>query len=411
MQARRDARQMRTMRNQRSLKRAWAIALLVVVFANGALSAESKAQSADVGNSILDERCEYPSVFGNMLVPHEKRLGELRITLSPPDYQSAASLQRHLAFSSIWAQLLSAELRTQTGGQCSAVIGPDLFPDLRIYLTRNRSGRDKGADLSMCVYALQEALVKSRFDRQSITMAASAEARRKLQRISNPAGAGAIINANNILDIALAYIYESHTVMHALVSLGPEVYEALDVNDFVGWVQAQRSAVRLGLSPLAMCAPDTEQRSSQVRAATGRLPYSGIIPPAPLTLSVNADTPDMMRLLRHAVIVGNGPAIANSRFSTPATDKYCNQTRAFTIGRDSGSDVAIPVHIRCLRAVVHNNDGWTVFFCDPVDCTESAAEEAMAAIASDNDVLDHAKDDEKKHPRGPYLIKVEYRRK
>jgi hypothetical protein len=53
-------------------------------------------------------------------------------------------------------------------------------------------------------------------------------------------------------------------------------------------------------------------------------------------------------------------------------------------------------------------DGWTVFYCDPADCTSQAlAGAVMAEVARDPDVIALAHEQKAHGQRaGPYLIQV-----
>jgi hypothetical protein len=368
----------------------WLVILILVCFVSG-------------GDAWSVERCEYPSVFGNMLVRPENHIGEFRIVLDPPDYQSGTLLQRHLAFSQIWGRMIGSQLRAQTAGLCSSVVRPYLFPDLRVFLSRNRSRGEIAEDASTCVRALTEILRISLPERQQFIEAASAEEARRLQSRLNPAGAGVMTNAANILDLALAHIYAPATPMHALMSAGPELFQSLNPDDFFNWVESQRSISRFELRPLTMCAASTDPRS----VASARLPHSSVIAPGVLDLPVSTDGPPPTYSLRHLTIVGHGNAVQNSRLSTPALEKYCNKKISVEVGGHD-LDLRSTVLVRCLRAVIHD-DGWTVLFCDSSDCrSERVAEAAMMAIARDRDIIAHAKTDKEDAQRGPYRVKVKY---
>src|SRR5262245_14518903 len=153
------------------------------------------------GYSISNEGCEYPDVFSPTFTPAENRIGEFRIALEPPDYQNKQSVQEHLAFSTIWADLLISRLANQPNGGCSAYISVSLFPDLRVVLSGTRSPSTLGNAPSHCIEALTKILQTTTPDNNSIKQAALIAARRLMHRISNPASD--LISASNILTTAL----------------------------------------------------------------------------------------------------------------------------------------------------------------------------------------------------------------
>jgi len=352
--------------------------------------------SAD--RSFSDEQCEYPSRLGSMLVAPENRLGEFRIVLTAPDYDDSSSVKRHLAFSTIWARLLGSELSAKTRGQCSAVIAPpSLYPDLRVFLSMNRSRGENISDSSLCQRTLQELLSKSDPKVETIKKTATDEANRKIYFISNPAGE--MSEADNILLRSLTYIYEANSVRHALISVDAGVFQSLDPDVFLDWLRNQRAERDLLLTPLTMCQSEVPQRQI---APTGKLPYSNVAAPGSIKLSVGRN--ELARLLRRVVIVGDGYAVANSRISTSATDKYCNREYKFATDPLSGASV----RVRCFKSVIHG-EAWTLLFCDPRDCKDELIDEAvMAAIANDPDVVNHAKERAANgRPRGPYQVYLE----
>jgi len=356
------------------------------------------------GYSISNEGCEYPNVFSPTFTPPKNRIGEFRISLEPPDYQNAKSVQDHLAFSTTWAELLISRLANQTNGRCSANISVSLFPDLRVVLSETPSPSTLGNAPSHCIEALTEILRNATPDNNSIKQAALLEARGLMRRISNPASD--LMSASNILTAALNRIYDAGTVMHALVSIEPGTFQSFDVISFITWLKRQRLARRLELDPLRFCGRDVDP-GSPIETGAQRLPYSSTIASSPLVLPIRIGGPLFSGQLRYAVIVGEGAAVNFSRATAPAIEKYCDQERTIAWDMDSVPHAIKAVRIRCLRSV-RFNDAWTVFYCDPKDCTsEQQAEVAMREIENDSDVILLAKGGGTNMvARGPYVIAI-----
>jgi hypothetical protein len=360
---------------------------------------------ASAGHSFPDEQCQYPNVFGPTLAPPANQVGEFRITLTPPDYHSASSVQHHFAFSTVWARLLRSALPAQTSDRCRAFLSLSLFPDIRVFLSEDRSLANSRTEPSPCIRALQDMLLTFQPEKDEINGASSVEAGNSLRRLSSPAGE--TTEAGNILTSALTEIFEPGTVMHSLASIEPGMFRSLNATALLVWLQRQQSGSSIGLRPLRFCGPEMNP-DSRAESGDERRPHSRTIPPGTLTLLIRSGGPVWTSRLRHVVIVGEGPAVAYSRSNPPAVDRYCNREHAFAADRESVPRSTTTVRIRCLRSVRYDT-AWTVFYCDPADCTSRRlAEAAMAEIAVDPDVIALGKDaTTRRQDRGPYLVKVE----
>lgn len=359
---------------------------------------------AGSSQSFSDEPCEYPDIVGPMLAPLENQAGEFRIALEPPDYGDLRSTQQHLVFSTIWARLLSSSLARQTDGQCSADISRSLYPDLRVFLFAKPPAK-AAIDPSSCFSTLKNLLQRTQFSTSEIKQISSQESAARLNRMANPAGAA--IDASNILTGALAQVYRIDSVMHALVTIGPETFQSLDPAAFLGWLQHQQGRGRIGLAALRFCGPEIDPSSATATGAE-RLPPSETIPPGKLTISIKSGGLIIARFLRNVVIVGEGPVVNFSRSTPPAIEKFCNREHALALDPDLSPRVTAIVRIRCLRSVFYG-DSWTIFYCDPSDCgSQRQAETAMTTIAIDSDVLALAKGAfTDRPPKGPYMVYVE----
>ena len=369
------------------------------------LAALSLMLFLSAGYPVASERCEYPDVFASTFAPPFNQVGEFRIELRPPDYRNPASVQHHLVFATVWGRLLSSELPHHGAGKCRALTGSWMFPDLRVLLAEKPlPGNDKEADSSDCISALRAMLQNAHPGKQEIEQAFSLEARRLSPRGSDVVGAAT--HTGNILRSALREIYDFGTVMHALVSTGPGTFEGLDAGAFLAWLERQRSAGAMKLTPLRFCGPEIDP-TLPTGTGAARLPYSGTVAPGALTLTMGARVPASARLPRHVVIVGKDPVVGFSQSADAALGKYCNQQHTFVIDQGLPSEVTATVRIQCWRSLFYE-DSWTAFFCDPSDCTSARLTEiAMQRIANDPDVTAMAKNTTVNgRNRGPYLVNV-----
>jgi hypothetical protein len=370
-----------------------ALIILKVVFVASTL--------LSVTYSFAQERCEYPSLVGSLLTAPENQAGEFRISLDPPDYYDRSSTQRHLAYSSVWGKVLSADLAAHTGGRCNAVISRSLFPDLRVYLSVSRDRGIGDARSLACDHILGNILLQSQHDDRVILRSASDEESWLVHAGSTSKGGRA--EAQRILDAALPQIYEPDSVMHSLVSLGADIFASLDGNSFRTWVDTQRATQKIRLSPLRMCDPTS---MPDRLLENSRLPESRIMPPGAIELSPGKGRTGFH--IRRALIVGGHGTVANAPIKGPGTDKYCDQEHAFAFGEDAAGTGPSTILIRCLHASLYG-DAWTVFFCSPPGCaSDRTMELALAMIGSDPDVRALATGNGKYvQPKGPYLVRLE----
>jgi hypothetical protein len=354
--------------------------LTLIVTSHGALSRED---------------CEYPDVFGSILSRSEQRVGEFSISQKAPDYSSAEQVQRHLSFSILLARLVRVELAKSTYQRCTAMVAPDLFPDLRAVLIHRNPAGTGTADPEYCVRAFQRSVLQIQPVVGDVSKAAADEGRERFENYSN--SGGPLTDANHILMGALAQIYQPNTPMRALVSLSPNSVASADANTFLAWLRAQRSAGAVDVKPLKMCASDVSSLPSSARVEA--LAASSVVSSGSITMPANEV--GLSRSLRRVVIVGHGQVTVNKPSNSVVVNKYCDQRREFTIG-ESGQETA-SVRVRCLQAAVYH-DGWTVLFCDPQDCSSERIENAVAAsIANDAGSLRAVTET---RLRGPYLVTI-----
>jgi len=355
---------------------------------------------AGVGYSSYEGACEYPDYLGSMLVSPELRLGEFRIVLPTPDYRDSATIQKHLAFSTVLANLLSTELRDRTKGLCEATITPSLYPDLKAFLFSTSDL--KQGDRSICARALREAVSQSRPSEKAIKAIADLKAKTMVQKKSDPGGFANTADA--ILVNSLAQIYDVDTVMHALVSVDERAFQSIDPHGFIEWLDNWRtSGLDEAVQIRTNCKPEIDGRSLSVTKLSSRLPYSAAIPSGLVKISMTADSIRQSRVLRHAMIA-DSDIRPNLPLSNPAAEKYCNREHVFPVDGKLQTTV-----IRCLSETFYYIDSWTIFYVEPrEEISEDAVEKIMTAIANDPDVLELAQGNRKEEkPRGPYLVEVQ----
>jgi hypothetical protein len=357
-----------------------------------------------IGGSPANEQCEFPNVLTPALVGHRTLVGEFRVALTPPDYASATEVQQHLAFSTVWARLLESESWPQTNGRCRAMTWTSFYPDLRVLLAETRRRGDTLTAPFDCVSALRRMLLQWRPSKDEIDAAAAWEARDSFWRFADPGSDSG--DAADILRRALAQIYRTDTVMHALVSVGPDTFGSLDAGAFRTWLHRQQSD-GVAVRALRFCPPQAGPPFVASPAAE-RFPFSGTIAPGTIRLSIARVPQTSARLLRHLVVVGEGPAIDFSLSSKPALEKYCDRQHPSTTGPGSASPITASVRIGCARTLRYG-ERWSVLYCDPADCMLAGlAERAMAEIAADPDIVALATDAAPgSSARGPYVVSVD----
>jgi len=306
--------------------------------------------------------------------------------------------------------LLIDELPRRTNRLCHNVTTAIRFPDLHVYLYSRRPSGPSATDQALCEGALQSLLRVFQPTRKAISDVASKEAETKRQLISNPPGP--VWEMGRLLRLALAGIYDHDSVMHALVSADVDhrVFQSLDVDAFLVWLEKQKSISGDRLVRINICNPDASRRDPLAERIQQKVPVSGTVPPGAVHLSTSRDKSAQARQtppLRHFVVVGNNKKLSYVPLRTAATDRLCNLP--YTIPREAGSapDQAESVMIRCYRDRFYGIDDWIAIFCDPNDCrSDRVAQVVMETIASDPDVLELARTSGEPL-RGPYLIDVD----
>jgi hypothetical protein len=214
---------------------------------------------------------------------------------------------------------------------------------------------------------------------------------------------GDMLEAVAILDEVLKHIYEENSAMHALVSVGPEDFESISAELFITWLERERSNRSMALTSLVMCSSDEE--ISNARPSNGEMPYSNIIRPQTISLTMPKAKSLASRLLSRVVLVGGDFRPENSPLRSSATRKYCGHQSIFSTVKPG---ISFEARTHCLTDFVHNTDTWVLIFCDPESCTsDEVAEKVAAAIADDPEVVALGKESAQNgQARGPYLITV-----
>jgi hypothetical protein len=343
------------------------------------------------------------------LQPNEHFAGMFRIALNPPDLRDSVAVQRHVALSETWADTISREISTKTGGLCSALILPEGFPGLRVTLTVNLTANQIDREKSFCAHALEDILKHFQPTDQLIKQAVKRGA--LFIQPSQPAPGVAAVDLlgdeANISQAALPLIYEKGSLLHALASVESATYAAVEAADLRTWIQGQRSPERPLLESIPHCLPPRGDLASSPGIPRERSD-SPILPPGEIDLLRSQNGPLPMGPLRHVVVVGDPAEPPSLAVASEVKTKYCNREHTFSIGGDSSPRASATVRPRCDTIGVYDLDAWNIIYCDPKDCASENLEKAvMAAIASDPEVLDFARrSSDTAIPRGPYLINI-----
>lgn len=286
-------------------------------------------------------------------------------------------------------------VRRRFGGKCGVAASVSLFPDIRVSI--NGDGSNSQQSCSDQVKAFFSDL---QIKPEEIEKASSAIVRSKQLSLDNPAGV--MIEAEDILNRALTQIYDDRSLMHALAVVDVDLSRVSVADQMTSWLREQRMDRSLELLALVKCGADyrgvPDHRSS--------MPYSGLVEPQSLTVSLPVPRSGKPRLLRSVVIVGAYVHGETTKLKSAATDKYCGGESQPLVDLQANVSTA---RILCLVEIVHNKDTWVVLFCDPKDCTsEVVAEKIGASIATDPETIALARESARQgQQRGPYVVHVD----
>jgi hypothetical protein len=359
-------------------------------------SAHAQSAPGSVSEASSLEKCEFPGQIGDWLVAPGNRGGEYRIKLSIGSLSNADVIRRHLLNATVFARLLTTQLRADTGKSCDAGIS-SIFPDLRAYLIDESPVAKADAGPSRCGAALIKA-AQSMPTPSSVSAAAAKEGNWRSSLIS---GGGIYITAINILEGALRQIYVPDSFMHTLVSVDASAYSSFDTEDFLKWLRTQQVEGGPTVSKIPICGSDVDPTEPGVDHPWQRLPASAVAASGTIRLSTEITGPVAIPALRHVVVVGDKRAAPDVASSSLAFHNYCDREHVFSkVGA---------ARIRCFGLSPNYVASWIVLFCDPSDCsTESVAEAVMAGVAEDPTIDASGKESAANgQPRGPYLIHVE----
>lgn len=334
--------------------------------------------------------CEFPPTFLTWTANSK----EYAALLVPPDYKDLPALRRHVAFTQLFRELFNIERFMRVGGRCTVIASDDFFPNLRIYVRPNEASEPQCADVARDIlsgYTPRAELV-GQF--------AARIAEDKRRDVGRPASD--MVEAETIQNESLKHIYAEKSAMRTLVSVGAEDFESILAAEFLEWLQNQRSAGAMRLTPLVMCKSDDDL--SKTRPSSGGMAYSDIIPPQVISLAIPKPQ-SASRKLFHAVMIGVPYRPEYAPQESAAERKYCGHENAFSSGAAGNS---LTAWTRCLAQNVHNTDTWVTIFCIVDSCpTAELAEKVAIAVASDSGLVTLGKDSaQHDQPRGPYLIKL-----
>jgi hypothetical protein len=319
-------------------------------------------------------------------------MSSYQVLLVPPDYKNLPALQQHVVFTEVFMEM--SNLRGfRARGRCS-IVASALFPNMRIFMESDGASEPQCADIAREFHSGFTPSV------EEVSRFASFIAEDERRAVARPAWD--MTEAETIQNESLMHIYAENSVMHALVSVGAKDFETISAAEFLEWLQNQRSAGAMRLTPLVMCKSDDDV--SKARPSNGEMPYSNIIPPQVISLAIPKPQ-SAPRKLFHAVMIGVAYRPQFAPQESAVERKYCGRENTFSSG---GPGNPFTAWTRCLAQNVHNTDTWVTIFCVAESCPSAElAEKVAIAVANDSELVTLGKDSaQNNQPRGPYLIKL-----
>lgn len=367
--------------------------------------------------ALASDQCELPDGMSSFVRP-TSRVEEFRIALTPPDYASAEAVRRHFLLSTAWAAALEAEIAARSQGSCDATIRPSLFPDLRASLVGYRSAKGQSDYYdAVCVPLLQEVAGTWKPDEST---AASA-----LAKVSSAAarwGKGSALasrsypfpSMDSMLRLALARIYDSKSVMHALTSLdAAAAHQTLAAGSLAEWIARQQSGQQ-NVAGLSIC-PTGPARLPYYKKRVAAFPLSATASAPTVAIAHAEFGKDLPAAFRHLMVIGDErPSKAKSMvgyafspYAVALEEKYCNRRHSTVVSGGPGQTRTITAEIKCQFATILGYDDWMVVFCDAKDCASAREAEAfMNLIAADPDMRAAKQSETDIKSRGPYRVSV-----
>jgi hypothetical protein len=340
-------------------------------------------------------------VLRTLFIQPDRRLGDYRLELAPPDFGDRVSVQEHYKYSIIFGHLLKSALASETRSRCDADFSSAYFPDLYVNLMRNSNSGTLESDRSSCLLALLVATQLVRPDDVAFKDAAL----RALRTTSHwLAPTNVTLEAAADVFDSLAYIYDANTVMNAFTSVKASELSSVEIHSFRRWLSRQNTERREALIPLRTC---VDRAGSQTPAvSTRRLSLqSSVVPPGAIKITADRSNIVTRRPLRRLIVVGvSGGLVAENPF------KACeDRTVMIPSARSSRADGAVAVQIGCTQVSPALMDRWIALYCDPNDCRSDVEEEAaLKEVAHSSELLTALSARSDGAPAmGPYLIEIE----
>jgi hypothetical protein len=353
------------------------------------------------GDARGDADCVYEDRLRMLFTPPDRRLGDYRLELAPPDFRDRVSVQEHYKYSIIFGYLLNGVLSSASRGLCDAEINSAYFPDLYINLTRKSNSGNLESDRSNCLLAL---LVATRLVRPD-DVAFKDAALRALRTTSHwLAPTNVTLEAAADLFDSLAYIYDANTVMNAFTSVKASDLSSVEIHSFRRWLSRQNTERREALIPLRTCVDRAGSQTPAVSTRRLRL-QSSVVPPGAIKVTADRSNIVTRRPLRRLIVVGVSDGLVAEN-----TFKACeDRTVMIPSARSSRADGAVAVQIGCTQASPALMDRWIALYCDPNDCRSDVEEEAaLKEVAHSSELLTALSARSDGAPAmGPYLIEIE----
>jgi hypothetical protein len=346
----------------------------------------------------VDTECKYPDTLDSLFIPPDRRLGDYRLEMVAPNFNSRVSIQQHLKYSEIFASLVADRLSKTTNGRCSATASSTSYPDIYFSLIRSASSKSLEPDRSDCLLALLGSIKEIQPTDAEISAAALRVAEKTVYWLAPTL---AVFEAFADVFDALAWIYVKDTVLSALSSVDPSDLLFVTSDDFNVWLNHQSAQRREALIPVPVCREGVESQSSW-RAKRGIDVQSPVIPPGMIKVVARRKEIVGRRPLRRLVLFGLSHGRVAKEVFTPCKNRIVKAPPA-----ENATAVSVP--ISCVRVAPAHADWWVAFYCDPANCVSEFQERiALEEIAASADVIKSVSTGSNDLPeRGPYIVEVD----
>jgi hypothetical protein len=165
---------------------------------------------------------------------------EITIALGKLANEDTQAIQKHYAYSKIFAGLAQSLFAERSPAYCKATISAANFPDLRASIQLPKLNQDTKLKHRDCLKVLRDIILVGKFDNY-IVLNAIAEVSHFMMadREVKPIRSAAQIVA--LAQLALGAIYVRGTPAHAIATFDEKVLRDVNVDDFLTWLDTLRN--------------------------------------------------------------------------------------------------------------------------------------------------------------------------